>query len=129
MSQPEFDSVALELITEFGTTGTYTSVTTGLYSPSTGTVASTPVSQPMKVLLMDLTRPANGLSTKYGTEILAGDKECYAIPPVKTGGTSLTVDPVNDKLVVAGVTYTIVVFKEVNPSGVDPILYSFYLRR
>ena len=129
MSQSDFDSACLDVITEFGGAGTYNKVYTVGYNISTGTVDVVTSSIPIKVALLDLHRNSNGLSLKYGTEILAGDKEAYILPPIKSGGPAIVVDPVNDKVQVNGVLYSVVTFQEVNPSGVDPILYMFYLRR
>lgn len=128
-TQPDFDRAALELLTEFGGSGTYSQRGSATYDPSTGLVSSTPFSQTVTIALFDNTRPNNGFGVKLGTEILAADKEAYMIPPQKNGGTVMTIDPVNDNITVGGVTYSIVTFKEVNPSGADPILYMFYLRR
>lgn len=130
MTQPDFDAVALELVTEFGGDGTYISQTQGVYDPSTGSVGVTTTETPVTVALLDLTLQSSGLSTKYGTQIMTGDKEAYVIPPNKTGGSALPpIAPSLDRLVVAGVSYTVITFKEVNPTGTDPILYTLYLRR
>ena len=126
----EFDAVVLEVISEVGAIMTYTKLSQGVYDPATGSVdvSSNPI--PVKAMLLDLTLQSNGLSTKYGTDIQTGDKEAYFIPPMKFGGPSITVDPVNDKFTAPdGTVYTIVTFKEINPSGSNPILYSLYLRR
>lgn len=129
MSLPEFDSGVLSIVSELGTTGTYTSITQGSYDPVAGTTGVMKSSQPVKVVLFDLTLQSNGMSLRYGTEILAGDKEAYMIPPQKTGGAAVTVSPGVDKLTVAGVAYTVVTFKELNPTGSDPVVYFLYLRR
>jgi len=128
-TQPDFDQAALELVTEFGGSGTYTKKTSGTYDPATSTVSVSSASQTVKIALLEYTKPNNGLGMKFGTDIVQADKEAYVIPPQKTGGSAITIDPVNDSITVGGVSYSIVTFKEVNPSGVDPILYMFYLRR
>lgn len=130
MTQPDFDSAAYELVTEFGGDGSYISVSPGVYDPATGVATPTTVSTPVKVVLLDLTLQSSGLSVKYGTQILAGDKEAYVIPPNKTGNAALgLIQPTQDRLLVAGVSYNIITYKELNPSGTDPILYTLYLRR
>jgi len=129
MSLPDFDAAVLELVTAFGTTATYTSIAQGEYDPATGQAGVVRMPQPVKAVLFDLTLQSNGLSLKYGTEILAGDKEAYIIPPQKLGGNPITVAPGADKLTVAGVVYTVVTFKEINPTGSDPCVYFLYLRR
>jgi hypothetical protein len=130
MSQPDFDKAALELVSEFGGPATYVKTTLGDYDPATGTAATTTVNIPLTVAMFDLNNPQNGYGTKPGTELQAGDKETYVLPPTKQGQADiLPIDTVNDKIVVNGVSYSIVTMKEMNPSGTDPLLYIFYLRR
>lgn len=128
-SLPDLDATALELITEFGGYGTYESSTQPVYNPATSTVTSTPMTQPVKMCLLDLTLQSNGLSLRYGTEIIAGDKEGYILPPQKSGGTPVTIQPGKDRVTFGGVVYTVVTFKEINPTGLDPVVYFVYLRR
>lgn len=126
----ELASAAIELVTEFGGEGTYTIKTAGSYDPATSGVTNISVSQPVKMVLLDLTLQSNGLSLKYGTEILAGDKEAYMLPPERTGGSALpAITPGKDKVTFGGVVYTVVTFKEINPAGTNPLVYFLYLRR
>lgn len=120
----EFERAAFELVTEFGTEGLYKSSGDREYIPG-GDVVITRVETAVKAVILDLTLQSNGMSLKYGTEILAGDKEAYVIPPA----TNLKINPGSDKLVVAGIEYTVVTFKEVNPTGTKPYVYMLYLRR
>lgn len=130
MSQPDFDKAALELVREFGGSGTYVKTTLGAYDPTTATAASSVISIPLIVAMFDLNNPQNGYGTKPGTALQAGDKETYILPPTKQGQADiLPLDTVNDRIVVNGISYNIVTMKEVNPSGSDPLLYIFYLRR
>ena len=108
---------------------TYTSNTPGTYSPLTGANANVSFIQPVRAVLMDLTLQSNGLSLKYGTQIQAGDKEAYVLPPHKMGGTMIAPSPGMDTIDIGGVRYSIVTFKELNPTGLDPIVYFLYLRR
>lgn len=125
----ELETAARELIIEFGGTGTYSSFVQGSYDPNTGEVVNTKLDQPVYAALLDLTLQSNGLSLKYGTEIKAGDKEAYVIPPDKSGGQAVQINPGKDKLTFGGVTYTVVTFKEANPSGADSWVWYLYLRR
>lgn len=129
MSLADFDNVVLQMMDDFGATQTYVMSSQEEYDTETGTVSSVTTSVPVRMILMDLTLQSNGLSLKYGTEILTGDKEAYVQPPVKNSGPALVITPGSDKLVVSGTTYTVVTFKEVNPTGTDPVLYTLYLRR
>lgn len=125
----DFDATAVELVTEFGTDASYVRATAGTYNPATGTAALTTQALATKAVLVDLALMANGFKPKDGTEIQAGDKMIYALPPSKFGGPSFAPDPVNDTIVVAGVTYQITVVKEINPTGANPLVYLFYVRR
>lgn len=125
----ELDQAAVELVTEFGGVGTYTTYTSGGYNPATSRTVNTPFSQAVKMVLLDLTLQSNGLSLKYGTEIKAGDKEAYVLPPQRTGGTAVPITPGKDKVTFGGVEYTVVMFKEINPVGNYPYVWFLYLRR
>lgn len=127
----DFDEAVLEFIKEYPSTASLIQHGDGVYDPSTGSVASLPVETGVEGILMDLMLKANGLSVKYDTLVLAGDKEFFLRPPHKTYGwtTPVTIVPAVDKIKVGGITYTILVVKEYDPTGADPILYSLYLRR
>ena len=112
-------------------TVTYQKQTTGAYNPSTGEVATTVVDILARGILLDLTLSGNGLTSKYGTNILTGDKELYMQPVEKTDALvlSLIPDPTQDFVVVAGITYKVMNMKEINPSGTNPIAYFLHIRR
>lgn len=119
----DLERAAYELVTEFGAPAVY-SVTTTEYVPG-GQVVASKLDYPVKAVVLDLTLQSNGLSTKYGTEIKAGDKEAYVLPP--SGG--LVIKPDSDTLAFGGVVYTVATFKEINPTGAKPYVYMLYLRR
>jgi hypothetical protein len=121
----EFAFAAAELVSEVGTSCTYKSVTEGVYDPATGVVTDTTTQYDVVAAIMDLTLQSNGLSLRYGTQVVSGDKEAYVIPPLG----SIPITPGKDKLVVNGVEYTVATFKEVNLTGSDAIIYFLYLRR
>lgn len=125
----ELERAAYDLITEFGSTATLRTVLTGDYNPDTGAVSRAEVSQYVRAVLVDLTLQSNGLSLRYGTEVLTGDKEAYVLPPEKTGGNPVTFSPGVDTLTVGGVQYTVVTVKEGNTTGSSPFVYFMYLRR
>lgn len=112
-------------------TGYYTKYQQGAYDTATSEYANIPVEVPCSILLLDLTRNNNGLSSVFGTEILAGDKECWMLPPEKADNTTmpLVIDTTSDRLRVGNITYKIVTMKEANPTGANPIAYQFMLRR
>lgn len=123
----DFHLTVLELMHEFGTTGIYVKVKPGTYDPNTGTNTAVTVEAAVQLIVMDLTLQSNGYSVKYGTLIQAGDKEIYIRPTDQM--KLLGIDPASDSVRVGSVTYKIVSFKEVNPTGTDPIVYSLYVRR
>lgn len=127
----DFDLTVLEFIRESGCSATLIKEATGAYNPATGTVASDTDEIAVEAILMDLTLQSNGLSTKYGTLVEAGDKELYMRPPHKTNPLlgEIEIKPASDRIRVGAVTYKIVTFKELNPSASDPALYTLYLRR
>lgn len=98
---------------------------TAEYDPSTGTLTATSTQTTSYGILMDLTLQSNGASLKYGTMVQQGDKELYLQPPA----TTTPVVQGQTKITVAGVVWSIVTMKEVNPTGVRPILYTLYVRR
>lgn len=120
----DLEAAAYELVTEFGAPAVYSSSASREYVPG-GDVSVTKVDSPVTAVLLDLTLQSNGLSLKYGTEILTGDKEAYMLPPANP----IKINPGSDKLTFAGIQYTVVTFKEINPSGTKPYVYMLYLRR
>lgn len=125
----EFDPMVLEFFSECGVDATYSKVTQ-TYDPTDGDMAETSVTWDVQAIVLDLSLQSNGFSLKYGTLVQQGDKEVFIRPPKKVDGTSnFTVDPANDKILVGSKVYSIVTYKEVNPTmGDDPILFMFYVR-
>jgi hypothetical protein len=89
------------------------------------------VTTQVEAILMDLTLSSNGLSTRFGTLVIHGDKQLLVRPPHKADPDSpmLTINTATDRVVVNGIEYKLVTFKEINPTGADPILYDLYIRR
>ncbi len=111
--------------------GTLSQYSQGSYDPTTSTYSTVEVKTTCQVLIQDLTRNSNGLSSIYGKLILAGDKDCYLLPPNKANCRSraITFDTTNDRITIAGVVYKIEDMKEANPTGANAILYQLMLRR
>lgn len=127
----DLDLALLEFIKEYPASTTLIREATGEYDPATGRADTITDEIPVQAILMDLTLQSNGLSVKYNTLIEAGDKELYMRPPHKTQGspTPFEINPVSDKILVGGILYKIVTYKELNPTGADPVLVTLYLRR
>lgn len=124
----DFDTSLVGLFSDFGVTSAnavLVQASQSDYDPSVGSVVATTAEIPVRALLVDLTLQSNGLSLKYGTQIIAGDKEAYVLP---NSDTPFTINP-NDKLRIAGIEYKVVTLKEFNTTGLNPIAFSLYLRR
>lgn len=104
---------------------------TATFNPATGENAQTPTEIPVQAILLDLTLLSNGLTTRYGTEIVAGDKQLYILPPEKFDSTAspLVIDTSTDMVRVGSVTYKVFHMKEINPSAASPLVYDLHIRR
>ena len=98
-SASDFDRMILEFMRDDPMTCHYQKSSAGTYDPSTGELAVTLVEVPCSGILLDMTSNSNGLSSKFGTEILAGDKELYLLPPEKVDplATPLVIDTTADR--------------------------------
>lgn len=128
----DFDDVVLAFFRDgWSFTATYISQTDGVYNPTTGTVSSTTTEIPVEAILLDLTLSSNGLSTRHGTTVIAGDKQLVVRPPNKSDPLAppLVINTATDRVRVHGQDYKVHTFKEINPTGNDPIIFDLYLRR
>lgn len=127
----DMDATLLEFIREYPSEAFLIRETTGEYDPATGDVSNSVEEIPIEAILMDLTLQSNGLSTKYGTLVEAGDKELYMRPVNKTNPLldPVVIQPATDKIRIGGFTYQIVTFKELNPTAANSVLVTLYLRR
>lgn len=125
----DFEESTAELFKDFGVTANnavLVKASQSDYDPAVGSVVETTVEIGVRAILLDLTLQSNGLSLKYGTQIIAGDKEAYVLPNI---AAPFTITP-NDIFRMAGNAYKVVTFKEVlNPANQTVIVYSLYLRR
>jgi hypothetical protein len=127
----DFDHTVLHFMNEWGSDFQYIRSVDGEYNPATGSTSSTEKKFLVRGIMMDMTLQSNGLGTRYGTQILAGDKQFFMQPPNKAtdGAPALVVNPTTDRIKLGNVLYSIVTFKEVNPTGADPIVFELVLRR
>lgn len=127
----DFDHTVLEFIREDGFVAQYKKMS-GTYNPATASLTSS-ASETIEVnaILLDLTLQSNGQSTRFGTLVINGDKQLLVQPPNKANplAPALEINTATDRVVVNGVEYKIVTFKELNPTGTDPIYYDLYIRR
>lgn len=127
----DFDDVVVEFMRDYPMLATYVQAASSTYNPATGSVSSTPVETEVDAILLDLTLSSNGLSLRHGTTVIAGDKQLVVRPPNKKDplAPALVINTATDRVIVNGITYKVVTFKEINPTGNDPILFDLYIRR
>lgn len=112
-------------------TAIYHKYNQGQYDPATSEYATVQVDIPVQVLVQDLTRNSNGLSSVFGSEVLAGDRECYMLPPNKGSGFALPldIDTTSDRITVGPYTYKVQNMKSADPTNINPILFQLLIRR
>lgn len=127
----DFDDVVVEFMRDYPMLATYVQQTDGVYNPTTGSMSSTTVQTEVDAILLDLTLSSNGLSTRHGTTVIAGDKQLVVRPPNKKDplAPALVINTATDRVIVNGIPYKVVTFKEINPTGDNPILFDLYIRR
>lgn len=131
----DFDDVVFQFVQDYPLLVTYVQQTDGVYNPATGSMSSTTTETEVDAILLDLTLSSNGLSTRHGTAVIAGDKQLLVRPPNKKDplAPALVINTATDRVQVPTsegvITFKIVTFKEINPTGNDPILFDLYIRR
>lgn len=127
----DFDKMIMDFMNDDPMIAIYIQTKKGVYDPATSTTPVVVTEIPVRAILLDVDRASNGLSSKFGSEILIGDKELYCLPPNKLDKNAppLIVNTVVDLIRVGGVTYKIHVMKEANPDASAPLLFNFMLRR
>lgn len=127
----DFMRMIFDFMNDDPMTAYYIQQSEGEYDPAQGTSPIIKVETPCRAILLDVDRSSNGLSTKFGTEIISGDKELYLLPPEKADSTAtpLVINTASDRIRVGLHTYKIAVMKEANPDAKAPLLYNFVLRR
>jgi len=133
----DFHDAVREFMDEFGSYATYVAqLDVGEYDPATGTNSTNVSEFQVRAIMTDMSLRSNGLASKLNTLIQEGDKVLYVQPtdsllPILYPYGILVVDPTDDKIIIAGVTYKVVTAKTVDPTGSvnKPILYELYVRR
>lgn len=130
-TEDDFMRMLFDMFSDDPATGYYQKFSTGSYDPNTGENIQTMTEIPVQIILQDLTRNSNGLSYDFGTDIVAGDKNCYVLPPNKVDSSQpqLMIDTVADRLRVGTLVYRVENMKSTDPTGSNPILYQLMLRR
>ena len=127
----DFDRMILDFMNDDSLTATYHQYTQGAYDTTTSEYTTVQVDTPVRGILLDFDRVSNGLSSKFGTLILQGDKEFYMLPTQKADplATPIVPNTTSDRITVANITYKIEVSKSADPTGAAPLLYNFKLQR
>ena len=127
----DFDFMILQFMNDDPLTGTYHQYIQGDYDTDTSEYTTVQVDTPVSCIILDFDRMVNGVSSKFGKDVLQGDKDCYMYPVEKADplATPIVPNPTSDRITIGGIIYKIVVFKEANPEANAPMLYNFMLRR
>lgn len=130
-AESDFLPMIIEFMRDDPCIATYHKYSQGSYDPATSEYTTTQVDIPVQVLVQDLTRNSNGLSSVFGEMILMGDKECYMLPPNKADSFALplTIDTTSDRITVGPYTYKVQNSKEANTTNTNPILFQLLIRR
>lgn len=126
----DFDRMILDFMADDPMTATYLQYIEE-YDYATSENILVEIATPVSGILLDFDRTSNGLSSKFGEMVLAGDKDFYMLPTQKRDPIAAPIIPntTSDKITVAGITYKIHVSKSADPTGAAPLLYNFMLRR
>jgi len=103
-----------------------------IYDPATSTISNVVKEFECRGLLFDLNLQSNGDGTKYNTLIEAGDKQLFIQPPEDDGFYHTSnidlIRPNKDTVKIGDRIYTIVTFKQLNPSTQNSVLFECYIR-
>jgi hypothetical protein len=111
------------MMRRFGGDGTMVTLTGGTYNSETSTMEPTVTTYDIRAMIFDYVPKQDGVGQENRTLIRNGDKQLL----VKTSEEHPAPMP-NDKITFGGVTYSVVVVKDLNPSGSQSIYYEVYLR-
>lgn len=130
-AESDFMGMIMAFMNDDPMTATYHQYTEGEYNTETSEYETTEINTSVRCILLDFENVTRGLSSKFGTEIQAGDKELWMLPTQKADplATPIIPNPTSDRITVAGIKYKIVVVKDANPTGSNPLVYNMMLRR
>lgn len=124
-----FDGVVLRMMAKFGGTATVNIYGAPVYND--GEAVENVRQIEMKVLIFDYPQTNAGEKSQFNTSIMEGDIQCFAQPTNKANElvTQPTIQANRDTVVLNEVTWKIHNMKQVNPSGINNVLYEFHLRK
>ena len=125
----QFDNVVRDMLGMAGGTGILRVFTDGVYVD--GEVTRTSVDYVVEVALNDFPQANSGMKSRFGTLIESDDKELMLRPINKTdpNATQPNIQANRDLVIINGTEWKILALKEINPSGVNAILFDMHLRR
>lgn len=128
----QFDNVVKEMIGMAGGKGTLRIFTNGSYVD--GEITRTYTDYTANIAMNDFPQANSGEKSKYGSLIQSDDKEIFIQPYEKSScdcdeDTVVSIQANRDLIIVNNIEWKILALKEVNPSGVNVILYTAHLRR
>lgn len=125
----QFDRVVANMIGKFGGTGTLRIFTDGVYID--GEITRTSTDYTVELAINDYPQANSGDKSRFGTLIEASDKEVFIRPINKTDpeATQPIIHANRDLVIINGIEWKILALKEINPSGVNTILFDMHLRR
>jgi hypothetical protein len=127
-AQSDFNAMIVDFFNDDPQTGIYHQYQQGTYNTATSEYSVTQVDTVVNVITLDLTRNSNGLSSKYGTSILDGDKDVY-MKPFYVSDVAVSINTTSDKITISGVLYKVCVSKVLDPTGASPMLFNFLVKR
>lgn len=125
----QFDNVVRDMIGMAGGTGTLRVFTDGVYVD--GEITRTSTDYTMNIAINDFPQANSGEKSKFGTLIQSDDKELFGQPLNKADPyvTQPNIQANRDLIIINGTEWKILALKEINPSGVNAILFDMHLRR
>lgn len=125
----QFDNVVRDMIGMAGGTGTLRVFTDGVYVD--GEITRTSTDYTVNIALNDFPQANSGEKSHFGTLIESDDKELMLQPINKadTNATQPSIQANRDLIIVNNIEWKILALKEINPSGVNAILFDMHLRR
>ena len=125
----QFDSTVNRLLNRFGGKGVLTIYSDGTYSD--GEITKTATNYDVTLAIFDYPQSMAGDKSNFGSLILEGDKQCYMQPVEKADpdADSINIKANRDVIKIGNVEWKILTLKEINPSGVNTIVYELHLRK
>ena len=126
----QFDGVVDRIMAAYGGSATLLIPKEGIYVDGEYIPAAT-LEKPVKILLDEYPQAGAGDKSQMGTLILEGDKRCLLQPLDKSSAWELPyeIQANKDTLRINGVEWKIIRMKEINPSGINSIIFELHIRK